>query len=81
MRRLIVSFDLKLPGLRRDKAEHHGLALGQKAERLEAAGALGVILHEIAVHLDGVEQDVGDRLVAAARDDSSSENSRGTDAS
>src|SRR3954465_2160018 len=46
-------------------AEHHGLALGQHAQGLEAAGALVVILHEVAVHVDLVEQDFLHRLVAA----------------
>ena len=33
-----------------DEAEHHDLvALGQEAQRLEAAGALGVVFEEIAV--------------------------------
>jgi hypothetical protein len=35
------------------------------AQRLEAAGALGVVFQEITVHLDGVEQDFRDRLEAA----------------
>ena len=39
-------------GLGGDEAEHHGLALRHEPQRLEAAGALGVVLHEIAVHVD-----------------------------
>ena len=67
----VAAFELS--GLRGDEAEHDGLALGQEAQRLEAAGALGVVLHEVAVHLDRVEQDLGDRLVAAARHEGGAE--------
>ena len=44
-------------GLGGDDAEHDLLALRQQAQRLEAAGALVVIFHEIAMHVDLVEQD------------------------
>src|SRR5262249_59837806 len=47
-----------------DEAEHHHLAFRQKAQRLEAARARGVVFEEIAVDLDLVEQDIGDRLLA-----------------
>ena len=50
-----------------------GLALRHEAQRLEAAGALGVVFHEIAVHVDRVEQHLGDRLVAARGDEGRAE--------
>ena len=59
----------KLAGLRRDQPEYDRLAFRQEAQRLEAARALRVVLHEVAVHVDRVEQDFGDRLVAAAGDE------------
>src|SRR6266849_8524352 len=40
-----------------DEAEHDRLALGQHPQRPETAGALVVVFHEIAVHVDLVEQD------------------------
>src|SRR5262249_14191473 len=49
-----------------DEAEHHHLALGHEAQRLEAAGAVAVVFHEVGVDVDLVEQDFGHRLVAAA---------------
>src|SRR5262249_32198782 len=49
---------LELAALGGDEAEHDELALGHEAQRLEAAGALGVELHEIAVHVDRVEQEL-----------------------
>src|SRR5262245_29233777 len=55
----------ELAGLGGDQAEHHRAVLRHQAERLEPAGALGVVFHEVAVHLDAVEQDIGHRLVAA----------------
>src|ERR1700683_2789211 len=40
---------LQLAGLRRDKTEHELLlALGKKAQRLEAAGAIAIVFEEIA---------------------------------
>ena len=77
---LDLVFAFERAGLGGDEPEHHGLAFRHEAQRLEAAGALAVVFHEIAVHLDAVEQDLGDRLVAAARRRSSSGNCRGTDA-
>ena len=68
MRRFSSSFDLELRALGGDEAEHRDLALGQEAQRLEAARALGVVFEEIAVDVDLVEQQFGDRLVAAFRD-------------
>ena len=58
MRRLIASFDFELAGLGGDEAEHDDAVLRHEPQRLEAAGALGVVFHEIAVHLDAVEQDL-----------------------
>ena len=53
MRRLTSSFFSSVPDLRGDEAEHDDLlALGQEAQRLEAAGALGVVFEEIAVVVD-----------------------------
>src|SRR5262245_9364261 len=55
----------ELAGLRRHQPEHYCLALAHAPQRLECAGAVGVVFHEIAVHLDAVEQDVRHRVVAA----------------
>src|SRR6185312_8098494 len=60
---LVLAFELAALG--GHDAEHHGLALGQHAQGLEAAGALIVVLHEVAVHVDLVEQDFLHRLIAA----------------
>src|SRR5262249_31412867 len=47
---LYVGFLLQRAGLRGDEAQHHGLvALGDEAQRLEPAGAVGVVFEEIAV--------------------------------
>ena len=63
---LDVVFPLERPGLRGDQAEDDAfVALGQEAERLEAAGALGVVFEEIAVDGEPAEQRLGHRLVAA----------------
>src|ERR1700680_4606016 len=43
-------------GLRRHQAEHHEAIFLQALERFKTAGAVGLIFHEIAVHLDLVEQ-------------------------
>ena len=68
-RRLMSSFFSSVAGLGGDEADHHALlALGQEAQRLEPAGALGVVLQEIAVVVDAGEQHLGHRLVAALRD-------------
>src|SRR5438309_1304227 len=53
--------------LRRDEAEHRHLALWQEAQGLEAAGPLAVVFEEVAGHIDLVEQEIRDRLVAAFR--------------
>jgi hypothetical protein len=65
MRRLIASLRFERAGLRRHQAEHREAALRQPLERLEAAGARGVVFHEIAVHLDPVEQHFLHGVVAA----------------
>src|ERR1700730_8758515 len=49
----------------RHQAEHHEAIFLQALERLETAGAVGVVFHEIAVHLDLVEQHFLLGLVAA----------------
>src|SRR4051794_19663942 len=60
---------LQRAGFRRDEAEHDDLiALGQEAERLEAAGARRVVFEEIAVVFHVAQQPLGDRLVAALGD-------------
>src|SRR5260370_337112 len=56
---------LELPSLRRHQAEHDRLALAHAPQRLERAGALGVVFHEITVRLDAIEQGLGDLVVAA----------------
>src|SRR2546429_1170800 len=43
----VLAFELA--GLRGDEAEHHGLALRHEAQRLAAAGALGVVFPEVTV--------------------------------
>ena len=65
MRRLSGVLGFKRTGLGCDQAEHGKATLLQPLERLEAAGAFGVIFHEIAVHLDAVEQHFLHRVVAA----------------
>src|SRR5262245_39675479 len=60
----VLGFELS--GLRRHQPQHHGLALAHAPQRLEGTGAVGVVFHEIAVHLDAVEQDVRHRVVASA---------------
>ena len=56
MRRLISSLDSSVPVFEVTRPSTTMLALRHEAQRLEAAGALAVVLHEIAVHVDGVEQ-------------------------
>src|SRR5262249_46391964 len=57
---------LERAALRRDEAEHHDLlALRKEAQRLEAAGTIGVVFEEIAVVIDAAEQPLRHRLVAA----------------
>src|SRR5579863_2084975 len=52
-------------GFGRYQAEHRQASFLQPPQRLEAAGACGVVLHEIAVHLDPVEQHFLHRVIAA----------------
>src|SRR5215470_3433252 len=62
---LVLRFELTALGC--DQTEDGHLALGQKTQRFEAAGARAVIFEKIAVHVDFVEDELGDRLVAAVR--------------
>ena len=59
---------LELARLGRHQAEHDDLALGHEAQRLEAARAGVVPLHEEAVDGELVEQRLGDEVVAALGD-------------
>src|SRR5215831_15535681 len=62
---LVLRFE---PGaLGRDQTEDGYLVPGQKTQRFKAAGARAVILEKIAVHVDFVENELSDRLVAAVR--------------
>src|SRR4051794_33401488 len=56
---------LEVPALGGDQAEDDELALGDEAQRLEAARALVVPLHEQPVHAELVEQRLGHEVVAA----------------
>src|SRR5579875_3425884 len=56
---------LQLGLLGRDQPEHHHLVLGHEAQRREGAGARRVVLQQQALGLDGSEQLLGDRVVAA----------------
>ena len=58
---------LELAALGGDQAEHDDLALGHEAQRLEAAGACVVPLHEEAVDVELVEQRLGDEVIGARR--------------
>src|SRR5262249_25953151 len=62
---LVLRFELAALG--RDQTEDGHLAPGQKTQRFEAAGARAVIFEKVAIHLDFVEDELGDRLVAAVR--------------
>src|SRR4029079_13441153 len=55
----------ELAGLGGDEAQHHELTLGYKPKRLEAAGELAVVVHEIAVDVGAVEQHLGLGVVGA----------------
>ena len=55
---------LELGELGGEEAEHHDLIL-DFSERLEAAGALGVVLEEEAVHAAVREENLGDRRIGA----------------
>src|SRR6266705_912024 len=58
---------LELAALGGDQAEHDQLALGDEAQRLEAAGAGVVVFEEEPVDRQLVEQRLGDEVVAALR--------------
>src|SRR6266700_1751544 len=62
---LVLRFELAALG--RDQTEDGHLAPGQKTQRFKAACARAVIFEKIAVHVDSVEDELGDRLVAAVR--------------
>jgi hypothetical protein len=47
------------------QAQHHGLALGQVAQRLEVAGAVVVVFQEVGVEVHLGQQRLGHRLVVA----------------
>src|SRR2546426_1638574 len=51
--------------LGRDQAQYHLLVPRHEAQRLEAAGALGVVLEEEGVGFERAESTLGDALVAA----------------
>ena len=78
MRRLSSSFALELAALRRHEAEHDDLPLRHEAQRLEAAGALVVVLEEEAVDVELVEERLGDEVVAALGHPRASGSCRGT---
>src|SRR3954468_19876982 len=62
---LVLGFELAALG--GDQAEDRDLALGEKTQRLETAGARAVVFEKVAVDVDLVEDQLGDRLVAALR--------------
>src|SRR5437016_728928 len=63
---LDVVFVLKLAEFRGDDPDHHDLVAGrQEAQRLEAAGAVGIIFEEIAVVIGAPQHGFRHRLVAA----------------
>src|SRR6516162_2028434 len=53
---LDCAFAFQRAGFAGDEPEHHRLALGHEAQGFEAAGAFGVIFHEIAVHVNCGEE-------------------------
>src|SRR4029453_14246684 len=55
---------LELGALRADEPEHDRLALRYEPERLEPAGAIGVVLEEERLHIETREHGLGDRGVA-----------------
>src|SRR5437763_13609662 len=60
---------LELRQLGADEAEHDFLALRHEAQRLEAAGALGVVLEEETIDVQAGEHALGDEVgVGAARE-------------
>ena len=65
IRRLRSSTLLQFRHLGADEPEHHHLALGHEAQRLEAAGARRVVFEQEAIVRQFVEQPLGDGVVAA----------------
>ena len=64
----------QLAEFRGDKAEHQLLfAFGKIPQRLETAGAVGVVFEEIAVEIGLAEKLFGDELVTARRDEGRTE--------
>src|SRR5678816_761259 len=61
---LVLGFELRHLGAH--QAEYHLLPFGDVAQRLEAAGALGVELEEEAIDVDLGERGLGDVVIAAA---------------
>src|SRR5262249_5137212 len=60
---------LERAALRRDQAKDDAFPpLRQETERFEPAGAVGIVLKEIAVDVELAEEGLGNRLVAARRD-------------
>src|SRR5262249_39830826 len=59
----ILRLDLRALG--GDEAEHRDLALGDVAQRLEAAGAVAVVFEQQAVVIETAEQALGDRIIVA----------------
>src|SRR6476661_6721210 len=71
---LDVRTRLQATRLRRDQAKHHDLvAFRQKPQRLESAGAVGVVFEEVAVVVALAEEILRPRLVAAGRDEGRTE--------
>ncbi len=64
-RLFISSFDFKLAGFRSHQAKYDLFTLGNQPQRLKAAGAFGVVFHEISIDIRLVEQDIGNRVVTA----------------
>jgi len=64
-----VVFRLQLSAFRSDQAEYNGLVPRHQAQRLEATSALGVVFHEVAVHVNCIEQRFRHRLVTAGSDE------------
>ena len=58
-------FRFHFPDLGADQPEHNALALRHEAQRLEPARALVVELHEVAVHVQLVEQGIGYEVITA----------------
>src|SRR5262249_41679737 len=57
---------LQRAALGRDETQHHDLvALGQEAQRLESAGALGIVFEEVTVVVHLAQERLRHRLVAA----------------